>query len=142
MANVLIVYWSGTGNTEKMAELIAEGATSAGAAVTKKTVSEASPSEVQEYDVVVMGSPSMGAEVLEESEMEPFVEEVQGSLSGRKVGLFGSYDWGDGEWMRNWQERMQGNGAQLIADGLIVNLTPEGDDEEACRELGKKAAGA
>ncbi|MBR3025296.1 MAG: flavodoxin domain-containing protein, partial [Oscillospiraceae bacterium] len=91
-----VIYWSGTGNTEAMAKAIAEGA---GADIF--TVSEFGGS-VSDYDVIAFGCPAMGAEVLEEEEFEPFFTSVEGSLSGKKVILFGSYGWGDGEWMRNW----------------------------------------
>lgn len=140
MSRIMIVYWSGTGNTERMAELIAEGASSAGAEVVKKTVAETSPAEVGGFDVIALGSPSMGSEVVEEQEMEPFVADVSANIGGKKVGLFGSYDWGDGEWMRSWSERMAGQGAVLAGDGLIVHLTPEGNDIERCREFGKQLA--
>jgi flavodoxin, short chain len=141
MSKVMIVYWSGTGNTEKMAQLIADGSKEAGAEVTMKTVSEAKPDEVANYDVVAIGSPSMGAEVLEESEMEPFVEDISALVKGCKLALFGSYDWGDGEWMRNWVDRMEGAGARIYdGEGLIVHLTPEGEDAEKCKALGKGIA--
>ena len=141
MNKILIVYWSGTGNTEQMADLVAEGASAAGAEVTKKTVADASPAEIADYDVLALGSPSMGAEVIEEQEMEPFVAAISAAIGGRKMGLFGSYDWGDGEWMRTWTERMSGDGAKVAGEGLIVHLTPEGDDTERCREYGKQLAG-
>lgn len=140
MSKVLIVFWSGGGNTEQMASLIEEGAKAAGAEVTRKRVGDAKPDEVTGYDVVALGSPSMGAEVLEESEMEPFVEDITPLVGGRKLGLFGSYDWGDGEWMRTWTERMEGEGAKLVGEGLIVRLTPEDDEADKCRDFGKRLA--
>ena len=140
MAKVGIIYWSGTGNTEKMAELIAKGAEEAGASVVCKTVSAATQDEVAGYDVVLFGSPSMGAEVVEESEMEPFVTAATPSLKGKKVALFGSYGWGDGEWMRTWSASMKDAGVQLLDDGLIVHETPEGESADSCVEYGKKAA--
>src|SRR5690606_2135886 len=104
MSKVLIIYWSGTGNTEKMAQLISQGAKSAGAEVELLNVALAEPDMVDDYDVIALGSPSMGVEVIEEEEMEPFVEDIKDKVSGKKIALFGSYDWGDGEWMRDWQE--------------------------------------
>ncbi len=143
MANVSIIYWSGTGNTEKMAELIAEGAKAAGANVKEIKVGDASLDDVKACDVLVLGCPSMGDEVLEESEMEPFVDSLEAVVSGKKVALFGSYGWGDGAWMRDWAERMKGYGAALVeAEGLIVNATPDSDGEDKCRGLGKKVAAA
>lgn len=140
MAKVGIIYWSGSGNTEKMAELISKGASSAGAEVVCKNVASASQDELAGYDVVVFGSPSMGAEVVEESEMEPFVLAATPGLVGRKVALFGSYGWGDGEWMRNWAEQMKGAGVKLMDDGLIVNEAPDGESADKCVEYGKKLA--
>lgn len=136
---VEIVYWSGTGNTEMMANAVAEGASGAGAEVEVIPVSEANEG-VLDADVLVLGCPAMGAENLEDSEFEPFYESVKGSLGGKKLGLFGSYDWGDGEWMRTWQADAEGAGAVMIADGLTVNNTPDEDGLQLCKELGAKAA--
>lgn len=140
MTNVGIIYWSGTGNTEKMAELIAKGAEEAGASVARKQVSSATQDELGGYDVVLFGSPSMGAEVVEESEMEPFVTAATPGLKGKKVALFGSYGWGDGEWMRTWSGAMRDAGVELMDDGLIVHETPEGGSADQCVEYGRKAA--
>ncbi|MBV4430635.1 flavodoxin [Clostridium tyrobutyricum] len=140
MSKVNIIYWTGTGNTESMANLIAEGAKEKGADVNLINVSSASEADVKDADVVALGSPAMGAEVIEESEMEPFVESISGVVSGKKIALFGSYGWGDGEWMRSWVERMEGYGANLVNDGLIVNEAPEGESEEECKNLGKELA--
>ena len=140
MNKILIVYWSGTGNTELMANHIAEGATAAGAEVVKKPVTDATPAEIADFNVVALGSPSMGAEVVEEQEMEPFVCAISAHVGGKKMGLFGSYDWGDGEWMRTWAKRMSDEGAHVVGEGLIVHLTPEGDDIEHCKEYGKLLA--
>ena len=136
---VSVVYWSGTGNTEAMANAVAEGAKSAGAEVELLPVSAAS-ADVVDSDVLLMGCPAMGAEELEEGEFEPFFSSVEGLLSGKKIGLFGSYDWGDGEWMRTWQQRVEAAGGVMIDDGLICNNTPDDDALSACRALGEKAA--
>lgn len=128
----VVIYWSGTGNTEAMAKAVAEGA---GAELF--TVSEFSGS-VDDYDAVAFGCPAMGAEMLEEDEFEPFFTEIEGRLSGKKVGLFGSYGWGDGEWMRNWETRVGSDGAVLAGgEGVIANDAPSNDDLEKCRALGK-----
>lgn len=127
-----VIYWSGTGNTEAMAKAVAEGA---GAELF--TVSEFSGS-VEDYDAVAFGCPAMGAEMLEESEFDPFFTEIESRLSGKKVGLFGSYGWGDGEWMRNWETRVESDGAVLVGgEGVIANDAPSDDDLEKCRALGK-----
>jgi flavodoxin I len=135
MANVLLVYWSGTGNTEIMAEKIKEGLESAGATVDYRTVDQVEPSEISDYDKIVFGCPSMGVETLEEDEFDPFFEEVEGLLSGKKVLLFGSYGWGEGEWMDGWIERTNATGAVLF-EGFKVNSTPSSEEEEKCVELG------
>lgn len=138
---VSIVYWSGTGNTEAMANAVAEGVRSAGAEVEVIPVAEATES-VLNSEVVLFGCPAMGNEELEDSEFEPFFSSLEGRLSGKKIGLFGSYEWAEGEWMRTWQARAEGDGANLIADGLAVYSTPDEEGLEKCRELGKAAAAA
>ena len=140
MSKVAVIYWSGTGNTQQMADAVAEGAKGAGAEVSVFSVSEISAADAAAYYHLALGCPAMGGEVLEESEFEPFFSELEGSLSGKKVVLFGSYDWGDGQWMRDWQQRTVQAGAQMPADGLIVNLTPDEDGLAQCRELGAKIA--
>lgn len=136
---VSIVYWSGTGNTEAMANAAWEGAKNAGAEVELLPVSAAS-ADVVGSDALLFGCPAMGSEELEESEFEPFFSSVEGSLSGKKMGLFGSYDWGDGEWMRTWQQRVEAAGGVMIEEGLICNNAPDDEALAACRSLGEKAA--
>ena len=136
MANVLVVYWSGTGNTEIMGEKIKEGLESAGASVDFKTVDQVEPSDVANYDKIAFGCPSMGVETLEEDEFEPFFEAVEGSLSGKKIALFGSYGWGEGEWMDAWVERAEATGANLYDNGLRINSTPSSEEEDKCVEFG------
>ena len=130
-----VIYWSGTGNTEAMANAVAEGA---GADLF--TVSDFSGS-VADFDAIAFGCPAMGAEVLEEDEFEPFFTSIEGKLSGKKVLLFGSYGWGDGEWMRNWEERTKTAGAVLVGDeGYIVNEAPSDDDLAKLKALGAELA--
>lgn len=136
---VNVVYWSGTGNTETMAEAVAEGAKNAGAEVAVIGVSDADNS-VLDADALVLGCPAMGAEELEESEFEPFFTSIEGKIAGKRIGLFGSYDWGDGEWMRTWQDRVSADGAILIADGVIANNTPDETAILDCKDLGEKSA--
>ena len=136
---ISIVYWSGTGNTEAMANAIAEGAKNAGAEVELLPVAAAGE-EVLASDVILFGCPARGSEELEESEFEPFFSSVESGLAGKKVGLFGSYDWGDGEWMRAWQARVTADGGVMIADGLIANNTPDEAALAECRALGETAA--
>ncbi len=141
MKNVAIIYWSGTGNTEAMADAIAEGAKGAGANVNISPVGKADSSIVKSADAVILGCPSMGAEVLEETEMEPFVATLDATdVGGKPMGLFGSYDWGDGQWMREWVERMQELGAVVDGEGLITRLAPDDDAIAACKELGARLA--
>ena len=139
MAKVLIVYVSTTGNTEKMANIIADAAKGAGADVTLKTVGEAKVDELAGYDVVAFGSPAMGAEVLEEAEMEPFFSEAEGKISGKKVAVFGSYDWGDGEWLRTWEDRCKAAGADVVA-AVKAHLEPDDDAVNECKAFGAKLA--
>ena len=130
-----VIYWSGTGNTEAMAKAVAEGADAE-----LFEVSEFS-GNIADYDAIAFGCPAMGAEVLEEDTFEPFFTNIEGSLSGKKVLLFGSYGWGDGEWMRNWYDRTKAAGAELIGDeGVIVNEAPSDDDLANLKELAKQLA--
>lgn len=137
MDKIAIVYWSGTGNTQAMANLILEGATSAGGQVDLFTAGEFSADKAKDYAVIAFGCPSMGAEQLEEAEFEPMYESVKSELSGKAVALFGSYGWGDGEWMRNWAEDCEDAGCRLIAEPVMANGAPEGSDAEDCKALGK-----
>ena len=138
MSKVAIVFWSQTGNTETMANCIAEGA---GTNATIIPCSEMNAAKLGEYDVVAFGCPAMGAEQLEESEFEPMFSDLEGSLNGKKVAMFGSYGWGDGQWMRDWVERAQGDGAQVLnGEGLICNEAPDDDVQAACRKLGADLA--
>lgn len=138
--NISIIYWSGTGNTEKMAELISEGAKSVGANVEVKSVDTASVDDVVNADIAVLGCPSMGSEELEESEFAPFNESILDSINGKKIAIFGSYDWGEGDWLRTWKEQLENSGANVVAEPLAVNLTPEGDTEQECIDFGKNLA--
>ena len=141
MSKIAVIYWSGTGNTEAMADLVANAAAAAGASVDKFTASEFNVSSAGDYTGFALGCPAMGAEQLEESEFEPMYQDLRGSLSGKPVGLFGSYGWGDGQWMRDWCERAKEDGAQLFSDeGLICNETPDDDVQAACRKLGADLA--
>ncbi|MGG7325067.1 flavodoxin [Clostridium baratii] len=133
-----IIFWSGTGNTKTMAELLAKGIVEGNGEVTLKEVSEASIEDVKNCDVLLLGSPAMGDEVIEEGEMEPFIEEISGEVSGKKLVLFGSYGWGTGEWMNIWEDRMESLGAELIEREVIVNEAPEGDDEKKLIDIGLK----
>ncbi len=128
-----VIYWSATGNTEAMAKAVAEGA-----GVKAVTVSDFS-GDLKEYETLALGCPAMGDEVLEESEFEPFFSSIEGGLSGKKVLLFGSYGWGDGQWMRDWEERTKAAGGELVGGaGYIVNDAPTDDDIEKLKVLGKE----
>ena len=134
---IAVVYWSGTGHTQQMAEAVAK--TCGGTLLTADLFSGA---DADKYDAIAFGCPAMGAEVLEEDEFEPFFTELESSLSGKKLALFGSYGWGDGEWMRNWQDRCTAAGAALCGEGLMVNGEPDGDAIAECQALGKAIAEA
>ncbi|MBZ9623972.1 flavodoxin [Clostridium sp. FP2] len=136
MKNVVIIYWSGTGNTEAMAEGIMEGAKNEDSNVKLLNVGDAKVDDVINANVIAFGCPSMGAEQLEESEMEPFIESIASVVSGKNIVLFGSYGWGNGEWMTDWQERMEKYGANVIVDGLIINNDADKEGIERCKEIG------
>lgn len=136
MSKVAVVYWSGTGNTEAMAQAIAEGAKGAGAEVSLLEVEAFKAASAPDYDGLIFGCPAMGDEVLEEGSFEPVFTDAEKHLSGKPVALFGSYGWGGGAWMESWAQRTRDDGAKLFSDGLIVENAP-GDAELAdCRKLG------
>ena len=138
MSKLAVIYWSSTGNTEAMANAVAECAKEKGAAVDLLTCADVS--DVSAYDAVALGCPAMGAEELEDGEFLPMLEGIEGALAGKKVALFGSYGWGDGEWMRNWESRCAEKGIALAADSLIVNETPDDDGIAKCKALGAALA--
>jgi len=142
MSKVAVVYWSGTGNTEEMATYVAEGAKEAGADVSLFSAGEFSADSADTYDAIAFGCPSMGAEELEESEFQPMWDSVEMKLQGKKIALFGSYGWGDGEWMRNWEESCLKSGLTLAGDCVICNEAPDDEGKEACKELGKGLEGS
>ncbi|WP_312647994.1 flavodoxin [Aminipila sp.] len=136
MKKMAIIYWSGTGNTEKMAEAVFHGAKSAGADVTLYNVNEFVSNNIDTFDIVAFGCPSMGAEVLEETEFEPVYNDCRNKLNEKTVGVFGSYGWGDGEWMRNWEQDLLQAGALLPEGYLIINETPDESGIENCKNYG------
>jgi len=140
MKKVAVVFWSGTGNTEEMAKAVVSGAQGAGASVSKYTASEFSDSLADSFDAIAFGCPAMGSESLEDSEFEPMFEGVKGKLSGKSIALFGSYGWGDGEWMRNWEDDCKAAGAVLAAESVICNDAPDEDALAACKALGAALA--
>ena len=137
-----VIYWTGTGNTEAMAQAVKEGLVKAGAEADLLQFSDLTPDEaLSKYDRLALGCPAMGGEQLEEGEVEPFFTELEGKLQGRKLALFGSYGWGDGQWMRDWAERAQAAGAVLVGgEGLIANEAPDDDTLDACQDLGQDLA--
>ena len=134
---IAVVYWSGTGNTEAMAQAVTEGAKSAGAEVQLFTAAEFEGDNMDAFDAVAFGCPAMGAEELEDTEFGPMFEGCEGKLSGKKIALFGSYGWGDGEWMRTWEDTCREQGAALACDSVICQETPDDDALDACRKLGE-----
>ena len=138
MSKVAVIYGSGTGNTEAMAKAVAEGAKSAGADVDLLTCADVN--SVDGYDAVALGCPAMGAEELEDGEFLPMLESIEAALPGKKTALFGSYGWGDGEWMRSWEARCAEKGITLAADSVTVNEAPDEDGLVACKTLGAALA--
>ena len=137
MSKVAVVYWSSTGNTERMAEMLGEEIKNAGGEAEVCELSTVSPADLAGEDSFALGASAMGDEELDEGEVEPFVEELEKSVSGKKVALFGSYDWGDGEWMRKWEERMKEAGAEVVGT-VIANNEPGDDDQANLAEIAKK----
>ena len=140
MSKVAIVFWTSTGNTEAMANAVAEGAKAKGAEVAVIAAGDFTEADVNSYDAIAFGCPAMGAEVLEETEFEPMFSSVEGLLSGKKIGIFGSYGWGDGQWMRDWKDRCDGVGAALVNDGVMANNAPDDAALAECKELGEALA--
>ena len=140
MSKVAVVFWSATGNTETMANAVAEGAKAKGAEVSVLGASEFSADKVSEFDAIAFGCPAMGAEVLEETEFDPMFTAVETSLGGKKIGIFGSYGWGDGQWMRDWKDRCDAAGAALVNDGVMANNAPDDAALEECKSLGESLA--
>ena len=140
MKKTAVIYWSGTGNTESMANAVLEGMKQAGADAVLLSVDDVKADEVASFDAVAMGCPAMGAEVLEETEFEPLYQSIKDKLSGKPAALFGSYGWGDGEWMRNWEDDCKSAGIQLVCDSVICCEAPDDDALDACRKLGAALA--
>lgn len=139
MSNVYVVYWSGTGNTQEMA--IADGAKENGAEVTVWNVDEADIEELKKAKALALGCPSMGAEQLEEASMEPFMCDLDSQINGKTIALFGSYGWGDGQWMKDWEDRIASDGATVLnGEGIIANNEPSQEIIDECREAGKALA--
>ena len=134
MSKIAVIYWSGTGNTQAMAAAVAEGAKEKGAEA--DLLNCADVSDVSGYDAAALGCPAMGAEELEDSEFLPMLESIEPVLAGKKVALFGSYGWGDGEWMRTWEARCAEKGITLAAESVLANEAPDANALEACRKLG------
>ena len=140
MSKVAVVFWSGTGNTEAMADAVAQGARGAGASVDVLGPSDFNATKVTAYDGIAFGCPAMGAEVLEEDEFEPMFADVKGALSGKPIALFGSYGWGDGEWMRDWEDDCKAAGADLVVEPVMANEAPDDEALAACKALGAALA--
>ena len=136
-----VIYWSGTGNTEQMAQAVAEGIQSAGQEVEVKAVSEVSVDDAAAYEKLALGCADMGAEQLEEGEFEPFYTELEAKLSGKKLAIFGSYGWG-GTWLEDWASRIKDGRGELVADVFAILGEPDDDGKAQCQELGKTLANA
>jgi len=141
MAKVAVVYWSGTGNTQIMAEAILEGLKKGGADASLFTVGEFDKGTLSSYDKIAFGCPAMGSEELEPDEFEPFYASIEGELSGKNIALFGSYEWADGEWMQTWQDRAKASGANVFEEkGLIIYDKPDDEGVEKCKAFGERFA--
>lgn len=139
MVNVAIVFWSGTGNTEAMADSVAQGVREAGGTANLIQAADFTAADVDSYDAFAFGCPAMGDEILEEDEFEPMYDSVEPALAGKNVVLFGSYDWGTGEWMESWEQRATDAGLNVL-ETVIANLDPDDEAQAACIALGKTIA--
>ena len=135
-----VIYWSGTGNTEAMAHAVAEGMTAAGVEAVLLTPAEVQPGDLNTYDAIAFGCPAMGSEVLEEMEFQPMFDSIRNQLGGKSVGLFGSYGWGDGEWMRSWEKDCDDAGISLVCESITCCEAPDDDVLAACQAMGRKLA--
>ncbi len=140
MKKIAICYWSGTGNTQAMAEAVEAGARAAGGDAQLFAAADFDPGQVDTFDAIAFGCPAMGAEELEPEEFEPVFQACEGKLSGKPIALFGSYGWGDGEWMSTWEDTCRSAGANLVCDSVICQETPDDQALSACRSLGAKLA--
>ena len=140
MKKTAVVYWSGTGNTEAMAKAVAEGMESAGAQVTMLTPDQVKASELSAYDAIAFGCPAMGSEVLEEMEFQPMFDSIKNQMGGKAVGLFGSFGWGDGEWMRSWEKDCDDAGINRVCDSITCCEAPDDDVLAACQAMGQELA--
>ncbi|MBQ3599842.1 MAG: flavodoxin [Lachnospiraceae bacterium] len=141
MSKIKVVFWSQSGNTEAMAKAIVEGVVAGGKDAEAIFVSDITPGDLKDDNVFALGCPAMGAEVLEEMEMEPFVEALESMVNGKTILLFGSYGWGDGEWMRDWVDRMSAAGAKVMnGEGLMCHEVPDDAGIEECINWGKQMA--
>ena len=137
MSKITVAYWSGTGNTEAMAEAVGEGIKAAGKECAVVSISDISASDLEAETSFALGCPAMGAEVLEEEEFEPMFASCESKLSGKRIALFGSYGWGDGEWMRDWETRCKEAGAVLICESVICNEMPDDEGIQSCKAVGE-----
>ena len=131
-----VVFFSSTGNTEDMANAVLDGMKEKGAVASLFTSADFSADQVDEFDAIAFGCPAMGDEVLEEDEFAPMFDSCKEKLSGKKIALFGSYGWGDGEWMRNWEEDCKSAGAELVCESVTCMEAPDDEGIAACKALG------
>ncbi len=140
MKKVAIIYWSGTGNTAAMAELVAQGVQAAGGEAQVFACDSFAPDQLGNFDHFAFGCPSMGAEQLEETEFEPLFHSLLPSLKDKTCALFGSYGWGNGEWMEDWAALCREHGLYLVQDGIICQGAPEGDVAAELQSMGRALA--
>ena len=140
MSKIAVIYWSQTGNTEMMANAIAEGIREAGAECDVLSVPAVSADQAAEYEKLALGCPAMGAEVLEEMEFQPMFDSIKNQMGGKAVGLFGSFGWGDGEWMRSWEKDCDDAGINRVCDSITCCEAPDDDVLAACQAMGRKLA--
>ena len=131
--SVAVVYWSQTGNTEAMASILAEAC--GGEAISWDSFAA---DKVAEYDALAFGCPAMGDEELD-PDFEELWNDCKGGLGDKPVVLFGSYDWGTGDWMETWKSDAEDAGVNVV-DTVIANLEPDDEAEDALKAAAAKLA--
>ena len=142
MSKAAVIFWSQTGNTEQMANAIADGIREGGMEVDVLNVADTTPADAVKYAKIALGCPAMGNEELEEYEFEPFFAELLPQLKGKVVGIFGSYAWNQGDWIENWKQRFTDEGIELAAEPVKAYSYPDDDALAACKALGETVAKA
>lgn len=135
---VSIAYYSETGNTQQLADILANSLSDLGAEVYKAAVSDVENEQFLSGDLLIFATPASGAEEIDQLEMQAFIDDIASQLSGRKIFLCGTYGWGDGEYMQAWSEAMQNLGCELVHEPFVCLEAPDEDAESKIAEIAKE----